>query len=123
MSRRRTPWSTILLVLILGLAWAAWERFAIHRLTAENRSGQSVTILRITVGGRTSEFRDLRDGAASDSRFQILSDDSFAVERSLADGTKIEGSLGYVINGMIGERASFEKLTGGGIEWKQSRGY
>jgi len=115
-----------LVLLLAGLLWAGWERFQTgwerfqNRLFVENRSGQPITMLKITVGGETSVFQEVLDGAKSSASFRIASDDHFAVNGLLADGTKVSGELGYVTNGMSGERAFFVIHPEGKIEFRQS---
>ena len=77
-------------LLVLGLALFLWynrERSQ-NRLSFENRSGQPIPLLRVTVAGQTSTFRDVPAGG---ERFAPLGADGerFAVEGRLADGTMI----------------------------------
>lgn len=121
-SKRRIGFAVLVLLLVVGVAgllWAARGRLQ-NRLTVENRSGQAIALLRVTTGGETAVFRDLPDGAAATAPFRIQTDDHFAVEGRLEDGTGLGGNFGYVTNGMSGQRARFVVLPGGKIRFDQS---
>jgi hypothetical protein len=112
----------LLALFVAGLAACIWLWSAGRRnwLTVENHSGQAIAQFRVTVGGRTIEFRDVPDGAAVSADFPIRADDHFAVEGRFADGTKIGGDFGYVTSGMAREHARFTVQQGGKIDFQQS---
>jgi hypothetical protein len=105
--------------LLVGLLWVVRERYQ-NRLAVENRSGQAVAFLRVTIAGETIPFRDVRAGAEVTATFRIKTKDHFVVEGRLADGTRVGGEFGYVGNGMHRERAHFVILPDGEIEFRQS---
>jgi hypothetical protein len=111
MNQGRSRWwfrLAVVLVVGLGLLVWAWQRSQNH-LIVENRSGQPIASLRITVGGESTAFRDVAVGAAVTSPFLVKSEDHFVVEGQLADGTMIRGS------GAAGERARLVVGPGGQI--------
>jgi len=115
----------VILLVAVGtiLFWAAWERFQKRRnyLVVENRSGQPIAQLRITISQEAIRFEDVPDGIDVTAPFRIGSDDHFVVVGRLADGTNIGGDFGYVTNGMAGERAHFFVERRGVIEFDQSK--
>jgi hypothetical protein len=122
MSKRRISLAVVGLLVVSGLAgllWVVWERFQ-NRLTVENRSGQPIALLEIAIGGETVAFRNMADGATVTAAFTIATDDHFAVEGRLADGTRLGGKFGYVTNGMCGERAAFGVQPAGKIAFEQT---
>jgi len=119
---KRTIFLLTLVLLVAGLMWAGWagrERFQ-NRLFVENRSGQPITMLKIITGGETRVFHEVPDEAELSATFRIASDDHFAVDGLLANGTKVSGEFGYVTNGMSGEHAFFVIRPEGKIEFRQS---
>lgn len=107
-------------LLLVGLAWGTREQLQ-NRVTVENRSGQIITVLRITIGGETSVFHDMPDGAKVDSAFKISSDDDhFTLDGRLGDGTLVRGKFGHVANGIIGDHPTFVVGREGGIRFRQS---
>lgn len=122
MSRRGSVCMGVALLLaggLAGLVWMARERLQ-NRLTVENRSGQPIALLKVTISGETTVHRNVPDGAAVTAPFPIHSDDHFAVEGQLADGTPVGGNFGYVTNGMSGERARLVVHPGGKVTFEQN---
>jgi hypothetical protein len=121
MNRGRYRWLLRLAaVLVAGLAFllsATGQRSNV--LTVENRSGQRIALLRVTITGKTSSWNDVPPGAEVSTLFRIKSDDHFAVEGRLEDGTMIRGQFGYVTTDMSGERARLIVLPGGEIKFHQ----
>src|SRR6202022_2020249 len=74
----------VFLTVLLGLLWLA--RAFQNRLTVENRSGQTVTLLELSIAGETIVFRELPDGGTVTAAFRIKTDDHFRVKGKLADG-------------------------------------
>src|SRR5262249_24091987 len=108
-------------VIVAGLAvvlWAVRERVQ-TRLTVENRSGQQLLFLQVTLSGETALIRDVPAGAVATATFTIQTDDHF-VDGRLADGTPVRGAFGYVMNGRAGERATFVVLPDGRVEFRQT---
>ena len=111
-----------LIVVTIVLLWGARERYhERHRnqLVVENRSGQAIAQLRITITRETILFENVADGAEVAAPFRIGADDHFVVAGRLADGSAIGGNFGYVTNGMAGERARFRVGRGGAIDFDQ----
>jgi hypothetical protein len=122
MNRSRHRWfyrlAILLAVGLAGLLWLTWQQ-ALNRLTVENRSGQPITLLQVTIGGETCTFRNVAAEAEVTAPFRIKSDDHFAVAGQLADGTILRGRVGYVTNGMARERARLIVLPGGQLLLRQ----
>src|SRR4051794_18249817 len=76
-------------------------RMVENRLVIENQSGQTFARLKIGLAnsGPIATFRDLPDGAVETTSIGIGGDDSFMLDATLADGTRVGGSFGYVTNG------------------------
>jgi hypothetical protein len=116
MDRNRRRWVLRLAaVLVAGLAALLWATGQPARdvLTVENRSGQVLAQLRVTVAGQTSTFQNVPAGGSVSAPFRIRADDHFAVEGRLADGTMVRS------NGMAGEQARLIVLPGGEIKFQQ----
>jgi hypothetical protein len=96
MERRRSRWLLrIGVVLVVGLALLIW---AIHEqsqdlLTIENRSGQPITLLRVTIAGESKTFKDVAKETAVTAPLGGKGDAGFVVEGQLADGTRIRGQF------------------------------
>ena len=124
-SLRRSGWKYIAVVLVAGLlvslagVWFVRAQLA-NQLTVVNESGQAIEWITIRVGRWPVRLEDIPPGESISARFDIKSDDSFAVEGQLADGTLIGGGFGYVTHGMYGERASFVVQRDGEILFDQN---
>lgn len=121
MTKRRLVVISLLLLAICcsGLVWAAWQQRQ-NRLYIENRSGQSIAWLNITIAKETIEFKNIPAGGKVTSTFQIITDDHFVVQGQLVDGTKIGGEFGYVTGGMEPEEAFFIIRRDGKIDFRQT---
>jgi hypothetical protein len=122
MIRGRYRWPiriAILLIAGLGLlVWAITERSR-NRLALENRSGQPIASLEVTVAKptdlkktvakQTHTFEDVRPGAEVAAPFPIKPGDHFAFKGVLADGTRIG------ISGVVQEQSRFVAVPGGQI--------
>jgi hypothetical protein len=112
MIRGRYRWPIrIAILLIAGLAlllWAIAERSR-NRLAIENRSGQPITSLRVTVAGKTQTFEDVRVGTEVTVPLALKPGDRFSFEGTLADGSRIR------MSGVAGEQSRFVALPGGQI--------
>lgn len=116
MNPGRKRWLLRLAVVILaGLAALLWFSGQRSRdLAVENRSGQSITSLQITVAGQTNTFRNVANGNRVTAPFQARDEDPFRLEGRLADDTRIRAT------GMLGERTHFVVLPGGEIAPKRA---
>jgi len=122
--RRRLsgPVAALLVVTILAatvLLWATVRGRFQNRVTIENDSGQPIRLMQVTTAGKTIEFKEIPDTGRMTAPFEIKSDDSFAVECRLADGTVTKGGFGYVTHGMYGQRVRFTVEPGGRIVFDQ----
>lgn len=86
--RNRRRWAVRLIVVLAAgvgvLAWAIWGRTL--RVSVENRSGQRIVQLEITLRGKVSAFANVPPGAtvAADAG---AGQDTLRIEGQLADGT------------------------------------
>jgi hypothetical protein len=83
-------------LLLLGVALYAWfsrER-AQNGLTVENRSGLPIEVLRLTVAGQRTIYRDVPPGGSVTAPGGGEGGDRFAVDGRLADGTMLRGEGG-----------------------------
>jgi len=93
MMRSRNRWLLRLAaVLVAGLIVLLWYRGdetqnVQNVLTVENRSGQSITLLKVTSAGETRSFRDVAPGATVTDPM-TRKQDRFKLEFSFADGSK-----------------------------------
>jgi hypothetical protein len=104
-------------LLVAGLAlllWATRQRSQ-KVLTIENRSGEPVAFLQVTVAGETTTFRDVPSGAARTAPFGTSGEDLFVVEGELKGKTKIHG------NGTATEGLTLIILPEGKIEFRPRR--
>ncbi|SIO60691.1 hypothetical protein SAMN05444166_6488 [Singulisphaera sp. GP187] len=106
------------LALVFGGVTCGFRR-AENRLVVENRSGQSLDLLDISLSraGHIVTIKSLPDGGAETAPFWIKGDDGFVLNGSLADGTKVVGNFGYVTNGDYAERLRFVVRPGGRVEF------
>lgn len=116
MNPGRKRWLLRLAIVILaGLAALLWFSGQRSRdLAVENRSGQPIASLQITVAGQTNTFRDVADGDRVTAAYQARDDDPCRMNGRLADGSLIRYS------GMLGERTQFLVLPGGQITPKKA---
>jgi hypothetical protein len=117
MNPGRSRWLfRIAILVVLGLAFLLWysRQQGQNALIVENRSGQAVARLDVTVGGATNTLRDLANGADAPAGLRASGDERFAVKGELKDGTRISG------RGTLGERATITILPGGQIQIRQA---
>jgi hypothetical protein len=98
----------VLAVASIGLVWWYARNHSPNYLTVENRSGEVITVLRITTAGETETFRDVAEKATKASPSPVQDGDRFVVEGRLADGTRIK------TNGMISESSLHVIILPGG---------
>jgi hypothetical protein len=117
MNPGRSRWLfRIAILLVLVLAFLLWfsRQQEQNVLTVENRSGQAVAWLQVTVGGTTNKLPELANGADAPAGLRAGGDERFAVTGELKDGTRISG------RGTLGERATIIILPGGQIQIRQA---
>jgi hypothetical protein len=90
------------------LIWANREKTP-NLLTVENRSEQTIAVLKVTASGQTKNLGQVAAGAEVKAPQPLQEDEAFVVEGKLADGTIIRHS------GMCGERPRLVVLPGGHI--------
>jgi hypothetical protein len=118
MNRGRSRWLFRLgIPLVLGALALVW--FAVRGpevvLTVENHSGQPLTALEISGGGKTTTFRDVASG--SEASAALPGGGHFEADGRLADGTRIRGRFGE-IGGSGGGRARLVILPGGQMQYR-----
>jgi hypothetical protein len=123
MNRGRYRWLfRLAALLVAGLAFLLWAARGRSQdlLAVENRSGQPIALLEITVAGQTSTFRDVPAGADVTAALGGKSDDPFVVEGRLADGTMVRGRFAHVADALGGGRTGLVVLPGGQILFRQA---
>ncbi len=118
MTPGRSRWllrSALLLVLAVAvlLWWLTREQGQNNVLMVENRSGETVTELRVTVGNDTNRLHDLANNANANAVLRTGTDEPFSVKGELRDGTMIRGQ------GRLPEGAILVILPGGQIQIRQ----
>lgn len=91
-----------------ALAWLYISRPP-EGLSIENRSGQTIAKLRVTLGGQTMNFRSVASGATVSAPWGEGAAKQFVLEGELADGTLLRG------RGTIGEVPRLIVLPGGQV--------
>ena len=105
------------LILMAG-GLTAGLRTARNRLVVENRSGQPIVLLEISMRSVPfATFRNLPDGAEGWATFRIVGDNSFDLIGALADGTRVGGNYGYFTTGSYGEHPHLIIRRGGRIDF------
>jgi hypothetical protein len=102
----------VAVVLVAGVAVLVWAigRRSPDVVIVENRSGQRVERLQVTLGGKESTFGDIAVGAQVAAPIGPQGGDRFGVEGRLADGTMIRG------HGTAGRGSTFVVLPGGQLQ-------
>lgn len=90
-----------------------------HQIIVENRAGQRIERLTVTVCGQPIRFQQIPPDEEVSSVFAITTDGSFAVRGQLADGTEISSHHGYVTSGMSNQSVYFRVLADGSIQFEQ----
>jgi len=107
------------LILVAGGITAAL-RAARNRLVVENRSGQPIVRLEVSMRSvPVATFRNIPDSGEGSATFRVVGDNSFDLSGALADGTRLGGNFGYVTTGDYGERCRFIIRRGGQIDFTQ----
>jgi hypothetical protein len=104
----------VLIVALGGLVWVLREQSQ-RQLTVENRSGQSIAELRVTVAQETVTFRNVPAGKDVSTPLGSSGHVPFTVEGQLADGTVIKSS------GHLEEDLHCIVLPGGGIQFRKAQ--
>jgi hypothetical protein len=112
MNPRYSRWlmrlAVVLIVALLGLFWAVSQRT--YNLTIENLSEQPIAEVRVSIGGQTQTFHDVKPKAKVTAECPARGDDRFTVEGRLADEKLIRAS------GRVGESRDFILLPGGELQ-------
>lgn len=125
MRLRRVRFSVMRTLALAGLILAAGGltaglRTARNRLVVENRSGQPIALLEISMRSvPVATFRDWPDGAEGSATFRIAGDNSFDLVGTLADGTRVAGNYGYFTTGSYGVHPRFILRKGGQVDFTQ----
>jgi hypothetical protein len=107
------------LILVAG-GLTAGLRTARNRLVVENRSGQPIVRLEISMRSvPVATFHNLPDGAEGSATFRLVGDNSLDLIGALADGTRVGGNFGYFTTGSYGERPRFIIRRDGQIDFTQ----
>jgi hypothetical protein len=90
-NQNRTRWLLRLAaVLVAGLAVFLWvNRERTQDLIIENRSGQKITQLKVTIAGQTHPFRNVAMGSDVSVTVSSKGDDPLVMDGELADGGMI----------------------------------
>jgi hypothetical protein len=82
------------ILVAVSLLWCASR----NSVTVTNESGQTVRDLSVVICDRTFRLDDLEPGASASASFGTPRDESsFRVRGTLADGTVIDDTSGYVV--------------------------
>jgi hypothetical protein len=101
-----------LLIVAAGVGLLAWALVP-PKLVIENRSGQTIPFLQLTVAGEKASFKDVKSGASVTVPMKVNESDPFTVEGRLVDDTRIRGA------GVLGENGLILVLPGGQLELKR----
>jgi hypothetical protein len=124
MNRGRYRWLlrlSILPVIALGLLVWGMGLGSQKVIAFENRSGQPIAFLKVTIAGQSSTFENVREGAEVTAPLKGQGDEGVVVTGELRDGTLIRGRFGSLAPVMSGGRASFLILPNGGLQLRPSR--
>jgi hypothetical protein len=114
-SRKRTL-LRLGIVLIAGLAMLVWVvSNRSHSVVIENRSGQKIDRLEVTISGETSQFQGVPNGGQASGTFKSGGDAHFTVDGRLADDTRFHTS------GKAGENLHFLVLPGGEVRLRPEK--
>lgn len=118
MNPGRKRWLVRLAILLLvGLGGLLWSIGKLGRdLTIENRSAQTITELKITIGGQSRTFTDVKPGGeASASSPANDGELPFTVEGKLADGNV------FRLKGQFRDSLHYLLLPGGQLQLRPKR--
>lgn len=121
MNKSRYRWAlriAIPLVVALGVVvWATGGKSL--TLTVENRSGQPIAFLTVTVAGQPHTFRDVPPGADRATVFKVKGDDPFSVQGELANKTRIH-MAGRLSEAVVGESPTLVVMPDGHIQFRRA---
>jgi hypothetical protein len=118
MDRTRARWLLRLaIVLVVGVGLVVWNTGTGSKdvLTIENRSGQPIARLNVTLGGGSADFQGLAVGHEVTVPIQPGRDTPFAVKGLLADGTEFK-----IAGGVVREPTTVIVLPGGNVKIQPS---
>jgi hypothetical protein len=81
---------------------------------------QTISFILIDVGPQPVRFENIPPGRQASGRFQIIGDDHYKVRGQLADGSPLNGDVGYVTNTMDGVEAFFVIRPDGKIQFRDT---
>jgi hypothetical protein len=118
---RKSCFVTIFLTFVVCFLTCGWTAIYClrNRLVVENRSGQTISSLEISIGGSSIHFDEIAAGADAGAPFWFESDDHFVIKGRMADGKAIDRHLGYVTNGLPPQRARFTIRPTGEVDFEQ----
>ncbi len=120
MNPGRKRWLFRLAILLLvGLGGLFWSIGKLGRdLTIENRSEQTITEMKITIGGQTRTFTDVAPGGEASAPCPTMDSElPFTVEGKLADGNV------FRLRGQIRASLHYLLLPGGQLQPRPKRGF
>jgi hypothetical protein len=123
MNPGRSRWLLRLAILVaVGGAFLIWanQKREQSALVIQNRSGQTISTLEVTLAGESQTFENIGEG--SDRRVTpIRMDAPFTLTGRLADDTRIRASFGKIPAGPAGEPPTLIVVPGGEIMVKQGK--
>jgi hypothetical protein len=121
MTQGRYRWLLRLAILLaVGGAFLLWanQKRAQSILTIQNRSGQSISRLEITLAGETKAFENIPEG--SDRQVNLIKNDApLILTGRLGDDTRIKANFGQIPVGPAGEPPTLTVVPGGQIMVRQ----
>jgi hypothetical protein len=91
-----------------------------NRVVLENCSGRQIIELEVAMRYvRVAPRNDLPDGDEGSAPFRFVGDNSFDLNETLEDGTRMGSNFGYFSTGSCGENPRFIVRTGGQIDFTQ----
>jgi hypothetical protein len=123
MNPGRSRWLLRLAILIaVGGAFLIWANYKREQsaLIIQNRSGQTISTLEVTLAGESQTFENIPEG--SDRRVTpIRMEAPFTLTGRLADDTQIRASFGQIPVGPAGEPPTLIVVPGGQIMVRQDK--
>jgi hypothetical protein len=123
MTQGRYRWFLRLAILLaVGGAALLWvyQKRAQSVLTIQNRSGQSISRLEVTLAGETQTFENIREGSERQVNL-ITNDATLILVGRLADDTRIKANFGQIPVGPSGEPQTLIVVPGGQIMVRQGQ--
>lgn len=122
MNKARYRWAlriAIPLVVAAGvIVWALGGKSL--TLTIENRSGQPIAFLTVTIAGQEHTFRDVPSGADRTTLFRVKGDDPFEVQGELANKTGIIHMVGHLSEAVVGENPTLTVMPNGHVQFRRA---